>query len=499
VKGAGTLAARALPRVAGVVSWAGLISIGPELINQGLTYFYNQAKLQSGNADLDALFAGNTSGAVHPFQKPMGVNYYDDSIRYTVRYDGLSYRCEAYGHSFYDGVRTLVDINQVEMVVVSDDASISVTGTKTTLPDFGYCSKAKTLEEIIDNPGVAAAVSTAVGRFINDKPEVIVPLLKYQPEPTPNQRAGEILGAGDSNGDGIDDRAAAAVGKDAGDPDKVVTSADLHSSSTINESGGAITVTRRDISPIDGHVTTSSRTFTPGTTPEVVTNNANGSVTRTTTLTTPNGSVTRTAVTTTVTSADNPVTGGKTETTTETTDTTTTSPEGDEAKTTETKETKREIPKAEPKPCQSGDPACTPKPDECPTGQVKGSDGICKAPDPGDACNDFSLARFASHPATYIKDLFIPCDGMSDVFNRLASAVHDRFPFSLTSKLNQLVTASGSPEQSAVLPSRLGPFDLDWAWIVPLLFTVGLLFKAAIAFIAIDVLLGKMTGQLVIK
>jgi hypothetical protein len=81
----------------------------------------------------------------------------------------------------------------------------------------------------------------------------------------------------------------------------------------------------------------------------------------------------------------------------------------------------------------------------------------------------------------------------------LIESAKTKFPFSLTSNLSNMVNYSGDSDMGAVLPSHLGPFALDWAWIAPLIATVGLLFKAFMTWLMIDFILSKFSGQVVLK
>lgn len=182
-------------------------------------------------------------------------------------------------------------------------------------------------------------------------------------------------------------------------------------------------------------------------------------------------------------------------------------------------ESKPEEPE-EPEPikCPSGYEAssdgksCTPVKDDpkCPDGyrSVEGSDPPkCeKIPDddpkdpPSDTCGDFSVPRLLAHTGHYIRDVFFPCESLQDLFAPLLAAARTKYPFSLVSAINgNLIQAPDSGDQSAVLPATWGPFTFDWSWLSPLLLVVGLLFKGFASWLAVDLVLSRMWGQVVIK
>lgn len=152
--------------------------------------------------------------------------------------------------------------------------------------------------------------------------------------------------------------------------------------------------------------------------------------------------------------------------------------------------------------------SCVPKEDpaNCPEGQK--SDGMTPpkcVPDTdpkdptGDKCGDFRIPRLLAHTGHYLRDVIVPCEPLADIFKPLLDLAKTKFPFALTSSLGTVVTGPAAGDQGATLPAKLGPFDLDWSWIAPLVLVVGLLFKGFISWVAIDILLSKMMGQLVIK
>jgi hypothetical protein len=117
----------------------------------------------------------------------------------------------------------------------------------------------------------------------------------------------------------------------------------------------------------------------------------------------------------------------------------------------------------------------------------------------GAGCGDFSFSRLTHEPGGFMHDLIFPCGELSDFMQPLIESAKTKFPFSLTNNLSNLVNYSGGTDAGEVLPSHLGPFTLDWAWIAPLITTVGLLFKAFTTYLMIDFILSKLSGQVVLK
>ncbi len=136
-------------------------------------------------------------------------------------------------------------------------------------------------------------------------------------------------------------------------------------------------------------------------------------------------------------------------------------------------------------------------PDTPPTGPV---DPVPPDPTatPG-GCGDFSFIRLTTEPGAFMHDLVFPCQDLANFMQPLIESAKTKFPFSLTSNLSNMVNYSGGEDMGAVLPSHLGPFALDWAWIAPLITTVGLLFKAFTTWLMIDFILSKFSGQVVLK
>ncbi len=137
-------------------------------------------------------------------------------------------------------------------------------------------------------------------------------------------------------------------------------------------------------------------------------------------------------------------------------------------------------------------------PDTPPDGPVTPAPVDPNPSTPG-GCGDFSFARLMAEPGGWMHDLIFPCQNLSDFMQPLIESAKTKFPFSLTNNLSNLVNYSGGTDAGEVLPSHLGPFTLDWAWIAPLITTVGLLFKAFTTYLMIDFILSKLSGQVVLK
>lgn len=135
-------------------------------------------------------------------------------------------------------------------------------------------------------------------------------------------------------------------------------------------------------------------------------------------------------------------------------------------------------------------------------GQWSKTGNLCVNPDkdrPSNECGNFSIKRFLTFPGPYIKDLFVPCKPLDDIFRPLAQLAATKFPFSLSQSLGKMITYSGDSQQSAVLPDQLGPFVLDWSWLGPTIIIISGLFKAFFAFLTVNFILAKLSGQLVLK
>lgn len=491
-KGTASVVTRVAPKIGKVVGWGGVISLGPELINQALTSFYNlvgDEAAGSGSPELDRVFRGDVN--VSP-KYVLGYTDFSDSSGYRHVVAGPTggklFMCNTANASIYhfsdiiSYAGTVVDTRDYFWTQFGEGRN----GGSRTDSDSAYrvCAEARgSLASVIDAPGAAEAATKIVNDYLKANPDQLAAALTFaSPTPTGNQMADDTHDPfGDIDGDGVSDRNEVAAGSDPLDPTSKPSLEPI--TTTTTNPDGSVTITTTTYGP-DGTPHSTSTTATPG---KVVTDTDNPDGSKTHTETTTNADLTRTEVSTTtsvssVTNAD----GSRTEVTTTTTTTKVFDKDGKLTSTeTKTETSTKQIPKEE----------------ECTDSQVLQSDGTCKdkETDPGNECNDFSVARFLKHPGTYIKELFIPCDQWANVFDELKDAVKDRFPFSMTSRLDHLVTFNGTANQADVLPSKIGPFDLDWSWIAPLLLVTSVLFKSAIGYIAINFVIGKFSGQLVMK
>jgi hypothetical protein len=163
-------------------------------------------------------------------------------------------------------------------------------------------------------------------------------------------------------------------------------------------------------------------------------------------------------------------------------------PAGQPTTTTTTDKANTPAPTIDPNPPTNPnpDPRPDPKPD-APPGSVSYQ------------CGDFSIPRLLAQPGSYLYDVVFPCKPLSDYISPLVASAKTKFPFSITDNLSHMVTYGGSGTASDVLPSKLGPFTIDWAWIAPLIAMTGLLFKSFTTWIVIDIILTRLSGQVVIK
>lgn len=248
--------------------------------------------------------------------------------------------------------------------------------------------------------------------------------------------------------------------------------------------------------------------------------NPDGTTTTTTTVKNPDGTIaTRTVTTKTdqITNPDGSVTTTTTSTTTDVTKDASGAPIGEPEVSVKTDKATAPAPD-KPATDEAGCVArggvwssgsCTPKSEPCPVGTsaVAGLPGstapaACKKdedPPNLNGCNDFTVPRLLQHTGAYLKDLFVPCADTGDLFTPLKTATANKFPFSMTTKLGNMVNVGSGGGRAAVLPDTIGPFKMDWGWITTLVFTVGLLFKAFVAYLCIDFILSKLSGQVVMK
>lgn len=118
-----------------------------------------------------------------------------------------------------------------------------------------------------------------------------------------------------------------------------------------------------------------------------------------------------------------------------------------------------------------------------------------------DNCGDMSLPRFTAHTGHWLRDLFVSCEP-ENWLNGVREQLLTKYPFSMIGALKDgLVSTPTGPAsgQAAMLPSKVGPFALEWDWVVGLITVVGLLFKAWTGILVVDIVLSRLMGQVVIK
>lgn len=150
---------------------------------------------------------------------------------------------------------------------------------------------------------------------------------------------------------------------------------------------------------------------------------------------------------------------------------------------------------------------CIPEEDEekCTTGHSFNAETQKCEPDEnadkvGDECGDFNVKRLLAHTGHYIRDVVFPCESIGDVFKPLMDKASGKYPFAMVTAFKTgVVKTPDAADQSATLPNKLGPFELDWSWLAPLITVVGLLFKGATSWLAVDLVLSRLMGQVVVK
>lgn len=114
----------------------------------------------------------------------------------------------------------------------------------------------------------------------------------------------------------------------------------------------------------------------------------------------------------------------------------------------------------------------------------------------GDACGDFSLKRLTAHTAHYLRDVFFSCDRQG--LDELSILISTKFPFSLIGSLNGLVTADGGNGENP-LPTKIGPFELDWLFASSFFAFAKIAFRAVLWFMFASWLIGRLSGQVVLQ
>lgn len=462
----GSAIVRNLPRAARIVSWAGAISLAPEVMKAVLDWAYDEAKIQSGSPELDAWRTskgGPDSGLVMPvtngpttsstFGGPAG-----DYFR--VQHSMVS------DTDFYIDKRVCGDTFNTDGPFNAAQVQYYFNQTRTQSQVCGP-RVTPTAYDTPEGAAAAAGLANIANKYLVAHPERVQGSISFSPIPTANQVAGAIIDPTiDSNGDGIPDGLAGAAGVDAGDPDVHPSLAPKVTTVTNPDGSVTKTTTTYDLNGTP-HVTTI--VFTPG------------SSAVTSTVTNSNGSVTTTTVTTTVNpnGSKDTVTAKDTVTTTITTSETATSISTNTNTQTVTEKSAEHIDEAGNKTTVT-DPVTTvakdavkdvPKDTVCAADQVKGTDGTCaprSSSNPGDTCGDFSLARTLAHPASVLRDVFLPCVPLKELIAPALGQLKTKFPFSLAASLNGWFTPAGAAGSPTVMPTSLGPIPLDFGWLAGL-------------------------------
>lgn len=237
--------------------------------------------------------------------------------------------------------------------------------------------------------------------------------------------------------------------------------------------------------------------------------NPDGSTTKTTETTHPDGSKDKVSETVKreVTTTDATI---RTRTTTTTTSSHTT-PTGEET-TMEpvVKVDETEIPNPNPTPkeeapCTAGGgtwnpetSSCTPKPPkECPEGQIAGANDTCELPPAGDTCGDFSVPRLLQHTGSYLKDVVFPCDSLD--WGAFRGMLADKFPFSIALAVNSFMSGSTGGGASNPLPTKMGPFEMDFSFAGAFLAFVKGAFRTILWVLFFRWLLDRVAGQVVLS
>lgn len=528
----GNTITKVLPKAGRFIKWGGAYVIAPTLINAAFQWLYNETKQSSGNGDLDSWW-NNTGSALYPSPPPVmyapgskemklkGVDTCYNNIGGFHHAQAYYSGAEAYGAgSYYDGDQWRLSGYQTRDQGASEAEFFNNrrSGCDTKPP--------QTLRELESaRPGTMSAIPDVVARYIEANPTAIRPYL--QPAPNQNQwddnpYSDRTL---DTDGDGVTDAIEfddPYSGGDPNDPAKKPTAAPYET--------GRSTVTEK--LPNGGTQTTTTVTYSNGKTAKTVT-------TSTTTATTnPNGTITTTTTTTIETTSPEGETTTKTHTSSNTAPAEPSEdPDGDddkdgtpnkddpeykakkekeaeekakkeaEEKDKKEKEEKEKKEQEEKEEKEKKEKEEKEKESKCDLAGREWDDvnktcGAAKKDDapPNNDCGQFTVKRFLAYPGDVLKDLVVPCDELGDIFKPLSDAAKNKFPFSLTSSLDGIVTVSGSAgTKEATLPNKMGPFALDWSKYNALILTTSILFKGLITWLGVNFIISRMSGQLVIK
>lgn len=98
-----------------------------------------------------------------------------------------------------------------------------------------------------------------------------------------------------------------------------------------------------------------------------------------------------------------------------------------------------------------------------------------------DNCGDMSLPRLMQYPASWGRDLILPCQNLGDLIHPLVEAAKTRFPFSVGIALNGWFNTGGSESANVPdLPKQIGPIPLDFGWLTGLWVTIKTLVGVAL-------------------
>ena len=452
------------------ILWHGGLLATSLLISDGLNWLYEEAKRQSGSAVLDDW---RTSGIVLPLAPPTDMTLDGQTVSYGGRdycysYDPSGHPVRGYSYGYFSDtprwghLSGIMGFSQTQgwypIAISAHDITAAssgyvCTGGQVTPPSLGQLMK--------DSPSTVPFIRQVISDYATAHPErlrlptnrdLTNPLssaVTLQPAPNPNQEY-------DS------------------------PSADF----TIDTDGDG-TPDHEEVFPSNGAPATDPNN--PASHPELITPGVAVSVgsqgERITTTTHPNGTKTRVTVSSSSVRGDLAASPAHPFGATSTVATITTLTEELDAsnRVTSTRTADEVTPAVvtdkvltDEQTCTAGGGTfaagqCAPKADNCPEGQQAGSDGVCapKVVDPGDMCGDFGLARALHHPASYLRDVFVPCESVADLIAPSLLLLKTKFPFSLAASLNGWFAGAGSASAGGVtaLPVMLGPIPLEWGWL----------------------------------
>lgn len=116
----------------------------------------------------------------------------------------------------------------------------------------------------------------------------------------------------------------------------------------------------------------------------------------------------------------------------------------------------------------------TPENKPCAAGEARAKDGMCKPEedssddDSGNECGDFSVDRLIAYTGEYLRDVVFPCEDVGDILKPITDTLKSKFPFSLAASLNGWFHPPSGGASPSQLPDKLGIIPLDWGWLTPL-------------------------------